>query len=111
MTPGIHEEEVLGKAYDWHLLQRLWPYIAPYRALFGLSVFLSFPRVFLGMAPGLLIAIGLNQLVSSPGSEVTEGLGNLTGAEWLHWLVTPPSGVGLLLWLVLLLSERTHEPV
>ncbi len=104
MTPGIHEEEVLGKAYDWHLLQRLWPYIAPYRALFGLSVFLSFPRVFLGMAPGLLIAIGLNQLLSTQaGAEVSHGLGRLSDVGWIVWLATPPTGVDVLLWLALLL--------
>jgi ATP-binding cassette subfamily B protein len=103
VTPGFHEEEIVGKAYDWALLRRLWPYLAPYKRLFGLSLFLSLPRVFLVMAPGLLIAIGLNQLLDSAGTDATEGLGNLSGAEWLRWLITPPEGLDLLPWLALLL--------
>jgi len=104
VTPGFQEEEIVGKAYDWQLLTRLWPYLSPYRALFGLSLFLSLPRVFLGMAPGLLIAIGLNQLLSTRSdAEVAHGLGRLSDAAWVVWLATPPASVDVLLWLALLL--------
>ena len=104
MTAGFQEDEIVGKAYDWQLLRRLWPYLAPYRRLFGLSLFLSLPRVVLGMAPGLLIAIGLNQLLSAGGEGgVAHGLGRLSDAEWLRSLATPPDGVDILLWLASLL--------
>jgi ATP-binding cassette subfamily B protein len=29
----FHEERALGKAYDWVLLSRLWPFVRPYRGL------------------------------------------------------------------------------
>lgn len=35
---AFHEEGALGKAYDWPLLRRLWPYVAPYRAMIYLSL-------------------------------------------------------------------------
>jgi ATP-binding cassette subfamily B protein len=35
---AFHEEGSLGKAYDWALLRRLWPYVAPYRAMIYLSL-------------------------------------------------------------------------
>ena len=108
MTPGLHEDEIVGKAYDWQLLRRLWPYLAPYRRLFGLSVLLSFPRVILGMAPGLLIAIGLNQLLAgSPDGGIAHGLGRLSDAEWLRRLATPPEGFDVLPWLAMLLLCAT----
>jgi len=108
VTPGLHEDEIVGKAYDWQLLRRLWPYLAPYRRLFGLSVLLSFPRVILGMAPGLLIAIGLNQLLAgSPDGGIAHGLGRLSDAEWLRRLATPPEGFDVLPWLATLLLCAT----
>jgi ATP-binding cassette subfamily B multidrug efflux pump len=35
---AFHEEGALGKAYDWQLLRRLWPYVAPYRSMIYLSL-------------------------------------------------------------------------
>ena len=35
---AFHEEGALGKAYDFALLRRLWPYIAPYRGMLYLSL-------------------------------------------------------------------------
>jgi ATP-binding cassette, subfamily B, multidrug efflux pump len=35
---AFHEEGALGKAYDWQLLRRLWPYVAPYRTMLYLSL-------------------------------------------------------------------------
>jgi ATP-binding cassette subfamily B multidrug efflux pump len=35
---AFHEEGSLGKAYDWPLLRRLWPYVAPYRAMIYVSL-------------------------------------------------------------------------
>jgi ATP-binding cassette subfamily B multidrug efflux pump len=38
LLEAFHEEGALGKAYDWPLLRRLWPYVAPYRAMIYLSL-------------------------------------------------------------------------
>ena len=38
--PSIHEEDVLGKAYDVRLMARLWRYVRPHRALVALSLLL-----------------------------------------------------------------------
>ncbi|HKO89652.1 MAG TPA: ABC transporter ATP-binding protein [Polyangiaceae bacterium] len=35
---AFHEESALGKAYDWQLLRRLWPYVRPYRGMIYLSL-------------------------------------------------------------------------
>jgi len=35
---AFHEESALGKAYDWQLLRRLWPYVRPYRSMIYLSL-------------------------------------------------------------------------
>lgn len=35
---AFHEEAALGKAYDWGLLLKLWPYVAPYKRLVWLSL-------------------------------------------------------------------------
>jgi len=35
---AFHEESALGKAYDFALLRRLWPYVAPYSAMIYLSL-------------------------------------------------------------------------
>ncbi|NUS96835.1 MAG: ABC transporter ATP-binding protein, partial [Gemmatimonadaceae bacterium] len=39
---GIHEEDVLGKAYDGRLMRRLLRYVRPYRALVGGALALLF---------------------------------------------------------------------
>ena len=31
MELGLHEEEAVGKVYDARLIQRLWPFLRPYR--------------------------------------------------------------------------------
>jgi ATP-binding cassette subfamily B multidrug efflux pump len=36
----FHEEDVLGKAYDFALLNRLWPFVRPYRRAFFASLLL-----------------------------------------------------------------------
>jgi ATP-binding cassette, subfamily B, multidrug efflux pump len=35
---AFHEEGALGKAYDWQLLRRLWPYVRPYRGMIYVSL-------------------------------------------------------------------------
>ncbi|MCA9626966.1 MAG: ABC transporter ATP-binding protein [Myxococcales bacterium] len=34
MLRAFHEEDTLGKSYDWGLMKRLWPFVRPYRRLF-----------------------------------------------------------------------------
>ncbi|MCB9608124.1 MAG: ABC transporter ATP-binding protein [Polyangiaceae bacterium] len=34
MLRAFHEEDALGKSYDWGLMKRLWPFVHPYRTLF-----------------------------------------------------------------------------
>ena len=43
---AFHEEAALGKAYDWPLLRRLWPFVAPYRSM-----------IYLSLAMGVLTAV------------------------------------------------------
>lgn len=106
MTDALHDEEIVGKAYDWRLMRRLWPYVRPYPGLMSTSLVLVLPRAVLELGPGLLIAVGLNQLVGN--SEIgTEGLGSLSQAAWLQWLVAPPEGWLPLAWLALLLIGVT----
>ncbi len=38
LLEAFHEEGALGKAYDWALLRRLWPYVSPYRTMIYLSL-------------------------------------------------------------------------
>jgi ATP-binding cassette subfamily B multidrug efflux pump len=105
MMPGLQEEEIQGRAYDWRLIRRLWPYLARYRRLFALALVLVAPRAVLETAPGVLIAVGLSHLGGAPaptGGSV-RGLGALDDVEWLERLVSPPAGLDVLVWLALLL--------
>ena len=40
MADSSHPEEILGKAYDLRLIQRLWRYIRPYKRLFFFAMLL-----------------------------------------------------------------------
>ena len=42
-TGMVHEDEILGKAYDAHLMRRILTYLRPYK----LQVFLAFVLIFL----------------------------------------------------------------
>jgi ATP-binding cassette subfamily B protein len=42
---AFHEEGALGKAYDWQLLKRLWPYVRPYRSMIYLSLLIIVERL------------------------------------------------------------------
>jgi ATP-binding cassette subfamily B protein len=50
LPPSVHEEEVLGKAYDAKLIGRLWRYVRPHGGLVSLSLL-------------LMLAVGAVQLV------------------------------------------------
>jgi ATP-binding cassette subfamily B protein len=103
VIPDLHEEEALGSIYDLRYLRRLWPFLAPYRALFAAAVLLIAPRALLEAAPGLAWAIGLNHLAGRPQANALEGLGALEGLPWLAALFAPPWGFDLIFWLAALL--------
>ena len=50
MSEALHEEEALGKAYDLHLLGRLWSYVRPYRLQVLCTVLLVVPMFALEVA-------------------------------------------------------------
>ena len=102
MHPGFHDEEVIGKVLDRQLIRRLWPFIRPQRALLLLT-FLLIPLRVLELLPGPLVGVGLNALAGTENAAELGGLAGLADVEWLVWLVSPPSGISLLLWLALLL--------
>jgi ATP-binding cassette subfamily B protein len=57
-TPGLHEEEVLGKAYDARLMRRLLRYLRPYKLQVALAIVLL-----MGAAAAEIVGPWLTQLV------------------------------------------------
>ena len=98
MTPGYHDEEILGKVYDSRLLRRLWPFLARYRALLLVSLVLIPLQAVFEALPARFFAVGLNHLSgSAPHNE----------SGWFLSLTQPPEGLSLLLWLALLMLTVT----
>jgi ATP-binding cassette subfamily B protein len=98
VTPGYHDEEILGKVYDSRLLRRLWPFIARYRGLLLVALALIPLQAVLEALPARFFAVGLNQL---------SGSASHNESEWLLALVRPPEELPLLLWLALLMLTVT----
>jgi len=92
---AMHEEEILGKAYDLHLLRQLWPYVKPYWRQVALTLLLFFPLFFLELAPALVIKVGLDRVIL-PELALEESADPLL---WLEWILEAPAGVDLLYWL------------
>jgi len=60
---AIHEDEVLGKAYDRRLMARVWPYARPYRRWLGITG-LIFPAVALvELAQPYLLKVGIDDYI------------------------------------------------
>lgn len=75
---AFHEEGALGKAYDWALLRRLWPYVAPYRAM----IYVSLGAGVLTAASSLLQPLAMRVLLDE--GALAKNLGRLTeGALYL----------------------------
>ncbi|HTV21133.1 MAG TPA: ABC transporter ATP-binding protein, partial [Polyangiaceae bacterium] len=75
---AFHEEGSLGKAYDWPLLRRLWPYVAPYRSM----IYVSLGAGVLTAASSLLQPLYMRQLLDE--GALAKNLGKLTeGALYL----------------------------
>lgn len=85
---ALHEEEVLGKAYDARLMARLWRWVAPYRGQVAATLLLTAPMFVLELAPAWLVKAGLDR-VQGEGAE----------AGRLGWLLAPPGAIDPLAWL------------
>lgn len=68
MAPDDPQEEILGKAYDWRLLKRLWRFILPYKRLFLLSMALLPLQQAFGLAQPYLMKVGIDRYIA--GSDI-----------------------------------------
>ena len=93
MTPGFHDEELLGKVYDSALMRRLWPYLRPHWRFVAAAVALIPVRVVLEMIPGSLFGSALNHLA---------GVDRFPGLPALRFLAVPPGGFSPIAWLALM---------
>jgi ATP-binding cassette subfamily B multidrug efflux pump len=64
MAQAPHTEEVLGKAYDFRLIKRLWQFILPYKRLFFLSLLLLPFQLAFGLAQPYLMKVGIDQYIA-----------------------------------------------
>lgn len=64
MARALQQEEILGKAYDFRLIQRTWKYIVPYRRIFFLAMALLPLQQALGLAQPYLMKIGIDQYIA-----------------------------------------------
>ena len=92
MTPGLHEEEAIGKVYDVELIRRLWPFLRPHWRLMLLVIGLVPLLALLDALPGPLIGAGLDYLAGVEGKVL-----------WSRVLAQPPEGIGVIPWLALVL--------
>jgi ATP-binding cassette subfamily B protein len=64
MAQADQQEEILGKAYDYRLVKRLWKFIIPYKRLFLLSMLLLPLQQAFGLAQPYLMKIGIDQYIA-----------------------------------------------
>src|SRR5688572_13235667 len=64
MAQAPHAEEILGKAYDFRLIKRLWQFILPYKRLFFLSLLLLPLQQAFGLAQPYLMKVGIDQHIA-----------------------------------------------
>jgi ATP-binding cassette, subfamily B, multidrug efflux pump len=64
MARVLYQEEILGKAYDFRLIQRTWKYIVPYKRIFFLAMALLPLQQALGLAQPYLMKIGIDQYIA-----------------------------------------------
>ena len=63
MSAAFQEEEALGKAYDSHLMRRLWRYVSPYGWQVAATIAMVVPMFVLELAPAWIIKNGLDRVV------------------------------------------------
>ena len=64
MAQAIAQEELLGKAYDFRLIRRLWQFIRPYKRLFLISMLVLPLQQAFGLAQPYLMKIGIDQYIA-----------------------------------------------
>ena len=64
MARALQQEEILGKAYDFRLIQRTWKFIVPYKRVFILAMALLPLQQALGLAQPYLMKIGIDQYIA-----------------------------------------------
>ena len=69
MSSNYHEEEILGKAYDSHLMKRLLVYLKPYRALVSLSIVILLISSLAQLAGPYLTKIAIDKYIMMGDSE------------------------------------------
>ncbi len=65
MAEISHPEEVLGKAYDFRLIKRLWKFIVPYKRLFLLAMLLLPLQQAFGLAQPYLMKVGIDEYIAN----------------------------------------------
>jgi ATP-binding cassette, subfamily B, multidrug efflux pump len=66
----FHEEERLGRAYDWQLLRRLWPFMRPHRSF----LLVSLTIILLVAVMNLIRPVVMGRLVAAAQNEAAGGL-------------------------------------
>lgn len=104
---SLHDEEALGKAYDRHMLTRLWPFVRPYMWVFFADMLLFVPLFALELAPGWIIKYGLDSVfggidsgAAAPAAQ-SLAIAEYASAWATRWL-EPPGFFSALGWLALL---------
>jgi ATP-binding cassette subfamily B protein len=92
VTPGFHDEELVGKVYDSTLMRRLWPFLRPHWRFVAAAVALIPVRVVLEMIPGSLFGAALNHLA---------GVERFPGVPVFRVLAAPPTDFPPIAWLAL----------
>ncbi|HYP19217.1 MAG TPA: ABC transporter ATP-binding protein [Chloroflexia bacterium] len=67
----VHEDEILGKAYDAHLMRRILVYLRPYRKLVALAFVLIFANTLAVLAGPYLTGLALDQAIAPQDRSVT----------------------------------------
>ncbi|HTO70673.1 MAG TPA: ABC transporter ATP-binding protein [Myxococcota bacterium] len=90
MTPGFHDEEVMGKVVDAQLMRRLVPYFEGHWYLVVLSFVLIVPRMALESLPDTVMGYAFNRLT---------GTDTVPGFQSLRALLEPPAGIEWVWWV------------
>ncbi len=91
----LHEEEVLGKAYDARLMRRLLGYVRPYRRTAALAVALIILSSLLQLVGPLCTAVALDLFIH-PAAERTPHSASQLVVRWMQaagWQPTPGQGI------------------
>jgi ATP-binding cassette subfamily B multidrug efflux pump len=78
---ALHQEEVLGKAYDGRLMRRLLGYVRPYRARMAAAVALIVVSALLELVGPLATAVALDLYVRPEGGGEPTGVSRWVGEQ------------------------------